>query len=143
MESYEYLTPEGKAVPFSSVPGYDKKSFVEVFQNRDPRLSQTFMAPGFKRAGNAAPFRPNLNLGGFPCVKFETDDPVSLTGVTAYSDLPVARYAEVLLIYAEAKAELGQLTQDDMDKTINEIRSRVEMPRIVIGEILDAPNLNA
>ena len=143
MESYEYLTPEGKAVPFSSVPGYDKKSFVEVFQNRDPRQSQNFMAPGFKRAGNAAPFRPNLNLGGFPCVKFETDDPVSLTGVATYSDLPVARYAAVLLIYAEAKAELGQLTQDDMDKTINEIRSRVEMPRIVISEIPNDPNLSA
>ena len=143
MESYEYLMPDGKAVPFSSVTGYDKKSFVEVFQNRDPRMSQTFMVPGFVRAGYTSPYRPNLNLGGYPCVKFDTDDPASLTGVTTYSDLPVSRYAEILLIYAEAKAELGQLTQSDMDETINEIRSRVEMPRIVIGDIPDDPNLNA
>ena len=51
------------------------------------------------------------------------------------------RYAEILLIYAEAKAELGQLTQFDMDKSINEIRSRVEMPRIVLSDIIDDPNL--
>ena len=51
------------------------------------------------------------------------------------------RYAEILLIYAEAKAELGQLTQSDMDKSINEIRSRVEMPCIVLSDIIDDPNL--
>ena len=43
-------------------------------------------------------------------------------------DLPVYRYAEVLLNYAEAKAELGTLTQDDIDISINEIRKRVGMP---------------
>lgn len=141
MESYEYLMPDGKAVPFTSVPNYDKKSFVEVFENRDPRLSQTFMAPGYARAGDVSAFRPNLNLGGYPCVKYESDDPVSKKGTTTYTDLPVVRYAEILLIYAEAKAELGQLTQSDMDKSINEIRSRVEMPRIVLSDIIDDPNL--
>ena len=143
MESYEYLTPEGKAVPFTSLPNYEKKTFIEVFENRDPRMSQTFMAPGYTRAGDITPFRPVLTLGGYPCVKFESDDVASKTGVSTFTDLPVSRYAEVLLIYAEAKAELGQLTQNDLDKTVNEIRSRVEMPRIVIGEILDDPNLNA
>ncbi len=44
------------------------------------------------------------------------------------NDLPVFRYAEVLLNYAEAKAELGTLTQDDLDKSINLIRRRVGMP---------------
>ena len=43
-------------------------------------------------------------------------------------DLPVYRYAEVLLNYAEAKAELGTLTQDDLDKSVNKIRQRVGMP---------------
>ncbi len=39
--------------------------------------------------------------------------------------MPVFRYAEVLLNYAEAKAELGTLTQNDLAITVNEIRSRV------------------
>ncbi|MGZ7196576.1 RagB/SusD family nutrient uptake outer membrane protein, partial [Streptococcus pyogenes] len=42
------------------------------------------------------------------------------------------RYAEVLLNYIEAKAELGIATQDDVNKTINLIRSRVGMPNLDI-----------
>ena len=38
------------------------------------------------------------------------------------------RYAEALLIYAEAKAELGQLTQADVDLSINKLRQRVGCP---------------
>lgn len=38
------------------------------------------------------------------------------------------RYAEILLNHAEAKAELGSLTQADLNATINAIRTRVEMP---------------
>lgn len=141
MESYEYLTDEGKAIPFTLVEGYMKKTFTEVFENRDPRFSQTFMYPGYIRPGESSPFRPNLNLGGYPCIKFVPNASDQLGHWSAYTDLPVMRYAEVLLIYAEAKAELGKLTQEDMDRSINEIRSRVEMPRIVIADIISDPNL--
>ncbi|ULT40292.1 RagB/SusD family nutrient uptake outer membrane protein [Niabella defluvii] len=41
---------------------------------------------------------------------------------------PVFRYAETLLIYAEAKAELGEASQTVIDQTINAIRGRVGMP---------------
>ena len=37
---------------------------------------------------------------------------------------PIIRYAEVLLSYAEAKAELGQLTDADWAKTVGAIRQR-------------------
>src|SRR5699024_7959346 len=40
------------------------------------------------------------------------------------------RYAEALLIYGEAKAELGILTQSDLDKSINKLRDRVDMPHL-------------
>jgi hypothetical protein len=42
--------------------------------------------------------------------------------------LPVFRYAEVLLAFAEAKAELGTLTQADIDRSIKLLRDRVGMP---------------
>ena len=48
--------------------------------------------------------------------------------------MPVFRYAEVLLNYAEAKAELGTLTQNDLAITVNEIRSRVGMRGLDMNE---------
>ncbi|VTP95985.1 SusD family [Sphingobacterium daejeonense] len=47
--------------------------------------------------------------------------------------MPVFRYAEILLNYAEAKAELGTLTQTDLDQTINLLRERVEMPAMQLA----------
>lgn len=143
MESYEYLDENGNAVPFSTVPDYETMNFVEVFKNRDPRITQTFMYPGYMEPGLASPTIQNMELGGYPCIKYMVNDPAQINQPTSYTDLPICRYAEVLLIYAEAKAELGQLTQEDMDKSVNLIRERVDMPRIVISEIKDDPNLEA
>lgn len=50
------------------------------------------------------------------------------------------RYAEVLLNYAEAKAELGTLTQGDLDISINLLRTRVGMPHLVLSNIANDPN---
>jgi hypothetical protein len=52
-------------------------------------------------------------------------------------DIPVLRYAEVLLIYAEARAELGELTQGDLDMSINLLRDRAGMPHLTIGTPVD------
>jgi len=54
------------------------------------------------------------------------------------TDAPVIRYGEVLLNYAEATAELGGLTQTDLDKSINLLRGRngVGLPKLeVIGNL--------
>mgnify|MGYP006177075773 CR=1 FL=1 len=51
-----------------------------------------------------------------------------------------ARYAEVLLNYAEARTELGTLTQEDLDISINLLRDRVAMPHLVLGSITNDPN---
>ena len=42
------------------------------------------------------------------------------------------RYAETLLINAEAKAELKTISQEDLDKTINVLRDRVGMPHLTM-----------
>src|SRR5690606_14444477 len=48
------------------------------------------------------------------------------------TDAPVIRLGEVLLNYAEAAAELGTISQDDLDKSINQLRNRanVSMPNL-------------
>jgi hypothetical protein len=144
MESYQYITPEGKAIPFSAIPGYDKKGFVEVFENRDPRFRQTFMYPGYIVPGQMQPYRPNMNLGGYPVIKYMPPTAEQYaSGDNQHTDLPIVRYAEVLLVYAEAKAELGVITQADLDKSINQIRGRVNLPPVIIGQIVEDPNLKA
>lgn len=50
------------------------------------------------------------------------------------------RYAEVLLNFAEAKAELGTLTQEDIDQSIKKLRDRVGMPNLIIDRITADPD---
>jgi len=45
-------------------------------------------------------------------------------GLVADNSYPYLRYAEVLMTYIEAKNEMGQCTQEDLDKTINLLRER-------------------
>ena len=40
-------------------------------------------------------------------------------------DAPVFRFGEILLIRAEAAAELGTISQTDLDATVNKLRERV------------------
>jgi hypothetical protein len=118
---------------FTSQPGYDKKSFAEVFVNRDPRIYETFATPGFKKPIDANPYVVVIKHGGYEPVKYYPRDVASLGGNTwrqCWTDLPLYRYGEVLLSYAEAKAELGTLTQADLDASVNLLRARVGMPSL-------------
>lgn len=140
MESY-LVKKDGKAVPFSSVENYQTKTFIETFADRDPRYAQTFMYPGYIRPGDAKPFVPNMNLGGYPQIKFVSKDASQNQWGCSYTDLPLMRLGEILLIYAEAKAELGTLIQDDLDKSINKLRKRVGMPDMVLADLVADPIL--
>ena len=133
MEDY-YVIEDGKTKRFQDVPGYDKKTFLEIFENRDPRLGQTFMMPGFMRPGETEPHRQKITIGGYPQVKYSPLTFDQTEWDKAYTDLPLIRYAEVLLMYAEAKAELGELTQDDIDQSINLIRERAGVPRATLTD---------
>lgn len=133
MEDY-LVIQDGRAVPFHTIPGYDTMGVNQVFESRDPRMEQTLMKPGFILPGSTKPERQNLALGGYPQVKFSPTTYDQLTWEESYSDLPIIRYAEILLINAEAKAELGELTQEDIDKTINVIRRRASMPDVDLND---------
>lgn len=58
-------------------------------------------------------------------------------GTLNVADKPIFKIEEVLLNYAEAKAELGEFTQDVADKSINKLRDRAEVARMNVGEIDD------
>lgn len=136
-----YLMKDGTY--YSAQPGYQTKQFVDEFKNRDPRMSQTLAYPGWELKGTMgyAPgqgiYVQNLNknfsgyhqLKGFPNSK----DKDYYLGI----DYPTIRYAEVLLTYAEARAELEQLTQVDLDKTVNLLRDRAGMPHLTMNVTAD------
>ena len=56
------------------------------------------------------------------------------------SDWPLMRAAEVYLNYAEAKAELGTLKQEDLDISINKIRERAKMPDLNLTDANSNPD---
>jgi len=132
-----YLKTDG--TPFTSTPGYNTKLYTEVFAGRDPRMVETIVNPAFRGPNNAtAPYRIKPTLGGYNQIKFYPRSADLMQGwVMNYTDLPIFRYAEVLLINAEAKAESGTITQADLDQTVNKLRARVQMPAMNIGVALD------
>ena len=117
-------------------------NFYEEMQNRDKRLAQTIRSVGYRRIGGDAILLPDFAaaITGYQVSKFVSD--VSQDGDGAsYQDIAIIRYAEVLLNYAEAKAELGLLTQDDIDKSIKLIRNRVGMPNLNMSDANQSPDV--
>lgn len=132
----DYLVvKDGKAFPFQQLEGYDKIGFLDIHKDRDPRLNQSMMNPGFKQPEALEPERMKPGLGGYPQTKFFPLTYDQLSWSSAYTDLPIFRLAEIYLIYAEARAELGELNQNDLDMTINHLRSRVKMPPMILTDI--------
>ena len=124
-----YLKSDGSR--FTDVPGYSTMEFYQEMQGRDPRLTQTVRGPGYTRIGQTAKLSPDFSCSttGYQLTKWVTD--VSQDGYNkSYNDIILFRAAEVYLNFAEAKAERGTLTQDDIDKSIKPIRDRVGMPNL-------------
>ncbi|MGL5561573.1 MAG: RagB/SusD family nutrient uptake outer membrane protein, partial [Tannerellaceae bacterium] len=135
MEDY-LIVENNEAIPYTESSVYGKQKMYEVFENRDPRITYTFMQPGFTRDGYQEPERAKMGLGGFCQIKFIPRSYDQFGWGASYTDLPIYRYAEALLIYAEARAELGELTQDDLDITVNKLRDRVNMPHMKLANVL-------
>ena len=132
-----YLMTNGDR--FTDQPGYETMQYYDEMQNRAPRLTQTVVGPGYMRINSDAVSSPNFGASttGYQITKWVTD--ASGDGYLGSSnDYILFRAAEVYLNYAEAKAELGTLTQDDLKISIKKIRDRVGMPNID----MDAANAN-
>ncbi|MDL2323014.1 RagB/SusD family nutrient uptake outer membrane protein [Bacteroidales bacterium OttesenSCG-928-A17] len=129
-----YLKKNGNA--FTDQSGWQEVEFVDEVKDRDPRLAQSIRTPGYTRIGTTKVLPPELSMTvtGYQPIKFVQAPTASGGNVDrndrSTCDLPVFRYAEVLLNYAEAKAELGTLTQDDINISVKLIRDRVGMPNL-------------
>lgn len=137
----EYIMTNGLAIGATN-SGYDENN---PYVNRDPRLSGTVVYHGFqwkKPDGSLQTIyiRPgstpeggdsrdefqgvgaNASSSGYYIRKYY--DPQSEINFTSGLNRIQMRYGDVLLMYAEAKAELGLLNQTVWDATIKELRQR-------------------
>ena len=135
-----YLCNDG--LPISTSPlfqGYDQ--FTSEFQDRDPRMSMSLVVPGteipqcwYPEPAEAWPFYPQRNANtGYTTYKFLSENAASneSPGLGFGFDFHIIRYAEILLIYAEATFEKSEAISDaDLDKSINLLRQRVNMPAL-------------
>lgn len=144
-----YLCMDGKPITGNSYYKGDR-SLLDVVANRDPRLSQTifvddkkhivwqdpqllFTLPTFEGDNST-----NTSTGYQVCKGHagRMEEYYTNKGTTGCIYF---RYAEILLIYAEAKAELGTIEQADINKTINRLRGRVGMPGLQMNAITTDP----
>ena len=147
-----YLCTDGQ--PISTSPlfgGYDSLALETL--NRDPRMAQTFFLPGdlrtVNRPGGAEDLifdKPPLDgtaqwraTTGYCLYKGVNIDYAQQESVGWMGSI-VFRYAEALLIYAEALAELGTISQEDLDISVNLLRDRVGMVRLDLGNITVDPD---
>lgn len=124
-----YLLSNGK--PVTSKPDWKKMEYYDQFSGRDPRMAQTLHGPTYVAVGGTAheQLMWDRTISGYRIIKYisSADHENANTSTT---DFPLIRYAEVLLNYAEAKAELGTLTDEDVRNTIDVIRDRVGMTKM-------------
>jgi hypothetical protein len=135
-----YLCSDGLPIDQSPLfQGYNATT--SEFQNRDPRMTMTILIPGtiisqplYLDPVESWPFFPQRNPNtGYTIYKFFSEDPYSNSlqgnGNSSSIDFHIIRYAEVLLIYAEATLERnGSISDADLDNSVNIIRQRVSMP---------------
>ena len=105
------------------------KTFVEECEGRDYRLAQMIRGPKYTWKVNGVYTRQSANFSshtytGYQFTKFVYDDQAYDDQSSGTYDDPLFRFAEVLLIYAEAKAELGQMDNATWKQTIGALRAR-------------------
>lgn len=111
------------------------------YENRDPRMYATLLYPGAMFDGvvfNSLPSSTtadqvksdfNATATGYQFIKYVDPADKNDRGNSGI-DFILMRYADVLLMYAEAKIELNQIDQSVYD-AINAVRTRAGMPAIV------------
>lgn len=149
-----YLMKDGTPI-YNDGSGYKgDNTIADEIDGRDPRLWQTIATdcrPNWTKISDemqmtswdwGASVRPSAGLTGYPCMKFHSSNYLQQQPQNSYFDWFLYRYAEVLLINAEAHAELGTCTQNVLDATINQLRDRVDMAHLTTAPVEDAKPLD-
>ncbi|MEK6476187.1 RagB/SusD family nutrient uptake outer membrane protein [Catalinimonas sp. 4WD22] len=147
----DYLCTDG--LPITLSPLYQGDEVYEnIWENRDPRLRQTVLHPddqAIYQYGNIGPdvaSYPKIqgmaipgqeSTTGYHIIKVYENNAAYATYNVSSTPAIILRFGEALLNYAEAKAELGTITQADLDMSVNLLRARVGMPSMDINPRMD------
>lgn len=122
-----YVTTNG--LPIKQVGGNAQflgdDNIANTFANRDPRFAKAFGTEDY--AYSDKPWNGLTSITGYV---FQLYNNPALSGpeVTTINqnhiDAPIFTLSEVYLNYAEASAELGTITNADLDASINKVRTR-------------------
>lgn len=128
-----FLKKDGKPVATGEQPVY------EEFTDRDTRLDATVLGPGRKVTGLDSKEKdadPNFTFckTGYMLVKWCIPNELHYQNSIDENDIPLVRYAEVLLIYAEAMNELGKMSKDIWNATVGALRERAGVKNIYPGD---------
>jgi hypothetical protein len=138
-----FLCSDGLPTALSPLYKGDDSIDAEI-QNRDPRLRQQIATRGFNLLNGDTISVPRIattnTSTGYQPIKGRSSSLAAWNANASTYDFFIFRYAETLLIEAEAKAELGQCDQSVLDKTINLLRDRVGMPHMEIATLVKDPN---
>lgn len=125
-----YLCTDGLPIEKSALfQGWTE--YASEFENRDPRLLSVILKRGDDLKGADSPWTPSIysTLSGVLFKKYAYA--AEWETQRSYIDWMFIRYAEVLLVYAEATYELdGKISDTDLNISINKLRDRVEMPHL-------------
>ncbi|MEO6837491.1 MAG: RagB/SusD family nutrient uptake outer membrane protein [Ginsengibacter sp.] len=144
-----FLCTDGLPTSLSPLYKGDDSLDAEV-KNRDPRFKQQIATRGFDFLAGDTISLPRIGTTvtstGYQPIKGRSPNIADWNANASTLDFFIFRYAETLLIEAEARAELGTCTQDVLDNTINKLRDRVGMPHMIIADLVkdpksDFPNL--
>ena len=138
----DFVMKNGKGIREEG-SGYDED---DPYVNRDPRFEKTivyhgyqwkkgdgtvstiYIKPGSSRDAGASNLDeyagPGQNATGTGYYLRKYFDPTAPAGMAAGLNLILMRYADILLMYAEAKNEMGQMNADIWGRTIGQIRRR-------------------
>lgn len=117
-----FICQDGKVYQKSDLENVKTLNVASLAKTRDPRFEATFV--DFANT-NSATLLYACKFVDRVALTLENPGTVPIySSNTNTNDAPVIRYAEVLLNWIEAKAELGGVTQDDIDKSINLLRRR-------------------
>ena len=137
-----FLCTDGLPTALSSLYQGDDSLDAEV-KNRDPRLAQQIATRGFNFLNGDTITLPRIGTTvtstGYQPIKGRSSSLAAWNADQSTYDCFIFRYAETLLIEAEAKAELGQCTQSTLDLTINKLRDRVGMPHMLLASLVKDP----
>ncbi|MBD3590900.1 RagB/SusD family nutrient uptake outer membrane protein [Bacteroides sp. GM023] len=133
-----YLMLDGSR--FTDKEGYETMFYTDEVKGRDPRLEQTVLCPKYIQKGETTVTANDLSAYcGYKPIKFVSSKDHD-GAAKSTSDWPLMRAAEVYLNYAEAKAELGTLKQEDLDISVNKIRTRAKMPDLILDDANGKPD---